>query len=161
MLEVAGERAEALAEWFQKRWDRPTDRTVSEEIRLYKETWRPPHRAVRKMVDRITERADLLRERNRPLTFEGYEKALHECEEMLSDVPWAVFGPKQSYMRVIRDRGKLLLSEGSWERLEPDQADHPQGRRRGMYFASGSEPPAWIRASPAMATGSPVATRTM
>ena len=134
VLEVGpGERADALADWFQERWDRcRMDFPVSEEIRRYTEDWKrsPPHRQVRQItLGAVSDRRDLL-DAHRPLTLEGYRQALNECEEELRDKGWEVLDPLgRSYMRVISDRRKLLLGEVSWSQL----GAAAQRRLKGSY----------------------------
>ncbi len=136
VLEVGpGEPADALAEWFQERWDRcRTDSPVAEEIRRYLEDWKrnPPHRRVRQItLGAVSDRRDLLDAR-RPLTLEGYRQALNNCEKDLGDEGkgWKILEPDgQSYMRVISDRGKLLRGEASWSQLDADS----QKRLKGSY----------------------------
>ena len=54
MLEVGpGERADALADWFQERWGSlPHGFPISEQIRRYTKDWkrRPPHRQLRQIT---------------------------------------------------------------------------------------------------------------
>ena len=127
LLEVGpGERADALAHWFQERWDRcRTDSPVSEQIRQYTEDWKrsPPHRQVRlTALGSGADRKDLLDEAHRPLNLDGYRRALTECEKELRDKGWGISGilnPQgRSYMRAISDRRKLLLDPASWSRLD-------------------------------------------
>ena len=135
VLEVGpGERADALAGWFQERWDRcRMDSPVSEGIRRYTEDWKrsPPHRQVRQITSgTVSDRRDLLDDAHRPLTLEGYRQALNECEEELRDKGWEVLDPQgRSYMRVISDRRKLLLGTASWSQLDADS----QKRLKGSY----------------------------
>ena len=137
VLEVGpGERADALADWFQARWDRcRMDFPVSEEIRRYTEEWKrsPPHRRVRQIASgSVSDRRDLLDDAHRPLTIEGYRQALNECEENLRDEGrgWEILDPQgRSYMRVIPDRRRLLLGAASWSQLDADS----QKRLKGSY----------------------------
>ena len=76
MLEVEpGEPADALASWFQGRWDQcPMDLPVSEVIRRYTEDWKrsPPHRHVQHTVSGlVSHRSDLLDDAHRPLDSGG------------------------------------------------------------------------------------------
>ena len=132
-----GERASALADWFQERWDRcPVAPLILEEIRRYQEDWNrnPPNRQVRRMTSgAVTHRRDLLDDAHRPLTLEGYHRALKECEEKLRDEGWGwgVLDPQgQSYMRVIDARRKLLLGATSWSKLDADRKLKLMGSRR-------------------------------
>ena len=135
VLEVGpGERADALADWFQERWDRcRMDSRVSEVIRRYTEDWKrsPPHPQVRQITSgSVSRRRDLLGDAHRPLTLEGYRQALNECEEELRDKGWEVLDPRgRSYMRVISARRKLLLGAASWSQLDADS----QKRLKGSY----------------------------
>ena len=100
-----GKRADALADWFDKRWgDYAMDTPVSEVIRQYTKNWKPPHRAVRTFVSgSINRRVELLKDRLR--TFDDYVEALSECEGMLRDKNWEVFNLRQrSYVAAISGR---------------------------------------------------------
>ena len=135
VLEVGpGERADALADWFQARWDRcRMDSRVSEVIRRYTEDWKrsPPHPQVRQITSgSVSRRRDLIGDAHRPLTLKGYGQALNECEEELRDKGWEVLDPQgRSYMRVISARRKLLLGAASWSQLDADS----QKRLKGSY----------------------------
>ena len=128
VLEVGpGERADALADWFQERWDRwRMDSPVLEGIGQYEKDWdrEPPHRELRRMTSgAVSRRRDLLDGDLRPLTLEEYHQALKECEENLRDEGWGwgVLDPQgQSYMRAIRERRKLLLGAARWSQLDAD-----------------------------------------
>ena len=91
VLEVGpGERAEALADWFQERWDRcRMNSPVSEVIRRYTEKWNrdPPDRSLEKIVSGpVSRRRDLLDDdAHRPRTLDGYRRSLLRCEEMLRE----------------------------------------------------------------------------
>ena len=143
VLEVGpGERADALADWFQERWDRcRMDSPVLEEIRRYEDDWdrNPPHRQVRRMTSgAVSRRRDLLDDAHRPLTLEGYHQALKECEEKLRDEGWGwevLDQQGRSYMRVIRDRRELLLGARSWSKLDTDRKHRLMGsRRKGLKW---------------------------
>ena len=138
VLEVdPGDRADALADWFQERWDRcRMDSPVSEVIRRYTEDWKrsPPHRHVRQITSgSVSDPRDLLEDdAHRPLSLEGYRQALSECEQHLRDEGrgWTILDPQgRSYMRVISDRRKLLLGEERWSELDVDS----QKRLKGSY----------------------------
>ena len=137
VLEVGpGERADALADWFQERWDRcRVDSPVSEEIRRYEEDWdrNPPHRQVRWMTSgACPRRRDLLDGDLQPLTLEEYHQALMECEEKLIEGwGWGVLDLQgRSYMMVIRERRKLLLDVARWSELDADRKHRLMGSRR-------------------------------
>ena len=137
VLEVGpGERADALADWFQERWDRcRMDSPALEEIRRYEEDWdrNPPHRQIRRVTSgAVSRRRDLLDGAHRPLTLEGYHRALRECEEKLRDEGWGwgILDPQGgSYMRAISARRKLLLGATSWSKLDADS----ERRLKGSY----------------------------
>ena len=138
VLEVGpGDRADALADWFQQRWDRcRVDSRVSEVIRRYTEDWKrsPPHRHVRQITSgSVSDPRDLLDDdAHRPLSLEGYRQALNECEKHLRDEErgWEILDPQgRSYMRAICDRHKLLLGEERWSELDVDS----QKRLKGSY----------------------------
>ena len=132
-----GERADALADWFQERWDRcHMDSPVSEEIRRYTEDWKrsPPHRHVRQITSGpVSGPRDLLdNDAHRLLSLEGYRQALKECEEHLRNEGrgWEILDPQgRSYMRAIADRRKLLLGEARWSKLDADS----RRRLKGSY----------------------------
>ena len=139
VLEVGpGERADALADWFQERWERcRMDSPVSEVIRRYTEAWKrsPPHRKVRQITSgSVSDPRDLLDDdAHRPLSLEGYRQALSECEEHLRDEGrgWEILDPQgRSYMRVISDRRKLLLGEERWSKLDADSRRQLKGSYR-------------------------------
>ncbi|WP_420463243.1 phospholipase D family protein [Candidatus Palauibacter sp.] len=77
-----GERADALAAWFQERWDRcATDPPVRDVIRRYTEHWKrnPPHPDIQEFVSgSASRRIELLDDAHRPLTFAKYRQALKE-----------------------------------------------------------------------------------
>ena len=133
MLEVGpGERADALAAWFQQRWDQcPMDPPVSEVIRRYTDDWKrsPPHPSVQLTVSgSVSHRRDLLHDAHRPLTIEGYRQALEKCEKTLKDGGWEILNPRgRSYMRVISRRHELLLGNASWSQLDPESQTQLQG----------------------------------
>ena len=120
MVEIGpGKTVDALAAWFQERWDHcATETHISEEIRRYAMVWKPPNREVRGFVSkRVTRRAELFEDA--PRTFDHYVQALRECDEMLRDQPWKVFHPEHgSYMAAIRRRRALLLGEACWSDLD-------------------------------------------
>ena len=124
LLEVGpGERANALADWFEERWDHyRIDSPVSEQIRRYTEDWKrsPPHPQVRQIASgSVFRRRILIGDAHRPLTLKGYRQALEECEDKLRDEgrEWVVLDPRgRSYLRVIHGRRKLLLGAASWSR---------------------------------------------
>ena len=132
-----GERADALADWFQERWDRcRMDSRVSEVIRRYAEDWKrsPPHLNLRQITSGTVSgpRGLLGDDAHRPLSLEGYRQALRECEEHLRDEGrgWTILDPQgRSYMRAICDRHKLLLGEERWSKLDADF----QRRLKGSY----------------------------
>ncbi len=139
VLEVGpGNRADALADWFQERWDRcPVDPSVSEEIRRYTEDWKrsPPHRLVRQITSgSVSDPRDLLDDdAHRPLSLEGYRQALIEREEQLRDegLGWGILDPRgRSYMKAISDRRKLLLGEARWSELNADSRRQLKGSYR-------------------------------
>lgn len=125
LLEVGpGERADALAAWFEERWDRYSMHSpVSEVIRQYREDWkrRPPDRHVQQIVlGPVSHRKDLLDDDRRPLTLEGYRQALVECEEILKHKGWGILSTqRRSYMTAISQRGDLLLGDTHWSDLDP------------------------------------------
>ena len=139
VLEVGpGDRADALADWFQERWDRcRMDSRVSEVIRRrYEEDWKrsPPHRHLRQITSgSVSDPRDLLDDdAHRPLSLEGYRQALNECEKHLRDEErgWEILDPQgRSYVRVISDRRKLLLGKERWSELDVDS----QKRLKGSY----------------------------
>lgn len=136
VLEVGpGERADAIADWFQERWDRCRVDSRESEIRRYAEDWNrnPPNRQVRQITSgAVSARRDLLDHDHRPLSLEGYRQALEECEELLRDegTGWKILDQRgHSYMRAISDRGKLLLGETRWSKLDSDS----QRRLKGSY----------------------------
>ena len=138
VLEVdPGERADALAEWFQERWNRcRMDSPVSEMIRRYTEDWKrnPPHRQVRQITaGSVSDPRNLIDDdAHRLLSLEGYRQALNECEEHLRDEGrgWEILDPEgRTYMRVISDRRKLLLGEERWSKLDADS----RRRLKGSY----------------------------
>lgn len=143
VLEVGpGERADALAGWFQERWDRcRVDSPVSEVIRRYTEDWKrsPPNRQVRQItLGSVSHRRDLLGDAHRPLTLEGLQQALKECEEQLRDEGrgWEILDPQgPTYMRVIADRRKLLLGEERWSQLDADSRKRLKGSYRRTDLA--------------------------
>ena len=124
VLEVGpGDRADALAGWFEECWDRYSMHSpVSEVLRQYREDWkrRPPHRDVQQIVSGpVSHRKDLLDDDRRPLTLEGYRQALEECEEILKDEGWGILSTQsRSYMKAISRRGKLLLGKTRWSDLD-------------------------------------------
>ncbi len=135
VLEVGpGERVDALADWFQERWDRCPDSPIS-EIRRYAKDWKrsPPNRQVRQITSgAVSARRDLLDDVHRPLSLKGYHRALEECEELLRGEGrgWKILDPQGgSYMRAISDRHGLLLGETSWSQLDSDS----QRRLKGSY----------------------------
>ena len=120
-----GKTIDALAAWFQERWNRcPTDPPVGEMIRRYTEDWKqnPPDPDFRKFVSGdVSRRSDLLDDAHRPLTLQEYRQALRKCEEMLQDEEkdWEVLNPRgRSYMRAISERQRLLLGEARWSQLD-------------------------------------------
>ena len=131
VLEVGpGEGADALAAWFQERWDRcPTDPPASEVIRRYKEDWKPPHPDVQQIVSGLVSHPiELLDDAHRPLTIKAYQEALKTCEGMLQDAEWEILNPqRRSYMRVIDSRRKLLLDKTSWSQLDRDSQTQLKG----------------------------------
>ena len=137
MLEMgSGERADALAAWFQERWDEyAMDTPVSEVIRRYTEDWKqnPPHRSVRKIVARpVSRRRDLLDDAHRPLTLDGYRRSLLRCEEMLRDEKraWEILDPNgATYMRAIIRRRGLLLGDTRWSELDRESRQRLTGSR--------------------------------
>lgn len=140
VLEVGpGEPADALADWFQERWDRcRMDFPIVDEIGRYRKDWkrRPPHRQIRQVTSGpVSDRKDLLDDDDhRPLSLEGYRQALEECEELLRDegTGWKVLDPRgHSYMRAISDRGKLLLGATSWSQLDADSQKQLKGSYSG------------------------------
>ena len=139
LLEVGpGERANALADWFEERWDHyRTDSPVSEQIRQYTEDWKrsPPHPQVRQIASgSVSHRRHLLGDAHRPLTLKGYRQALEECEDRLRDEgrKWEVLDPRgPSYIRVILGRRKLLLGAASWSRLDAASQKRLKGAVRG------------------------------
>ena len=138
VLEVGpGERADALTDWFRERWDRcPVAPSVLQEIRRYEEDWNrnPPNRQVRRMTSgAVTRRRDLLDDAHRPLTLEGFRRALKECEEKLrvEGWGWGVLDPQgRSYMRAIHERRKLLMGTTSWSQLDADSEKQLKGSHR-------------------------------
>ena len=136
MLEVGpGERAEALAAWFQERWHHyAMDSSVAEVIRGYTEDWKrnPPHPHIQRIASgSVSHRRDLLDEAHRPQSFAGYQQALNECETMLGDMGWEILNPRgRSYMRVISRRRELLLGDTSWSRLEAESRKQLMGLLR-------------------------------
>ncbi|MCY4399792.1 MAG: phospholipase D-like domain-containing protein [Gemmatimonadetes bacterium] len=139
VLEVGpGDRADALADWFQQRWDHcRVDSRVSEVIRRYTEDWKrsPPHRHMRQITSgSVSDPRDLLDDdAHRPLSLEGYRQALSECEEHLRGEGrgWTVVDPQgRSYMRVISDRRKLLLGKQRWSELDVDSQKQLKGSYR-------------------------------
>ena len=138
VLEVGpGERADALADWFQERWDRcHLDFPVSEEIRRYTEAYKrsPPHRHFREITSgQVSDSRDLLGDdSHRPLSLEGFRQALNECEEHLrrKGMGWGILDPQgRSYVRAISERRKLLLGEEHWSQLDAAS----QKRLKGSY----------------------------
>ena len=137
VLEVGpGEQADALADWFQERWDRcRMDSPISEEIRRYTKDWKrsPPHRQVRQITSgSVSDRRDLLDDVHRPLSLRGYRQALEECEELLRDegLGWKILDPLgQSYMRAISGRRDLLLGATRWSQLDAES----RRRLKGSY----------------------------
>lgn len=136
VLEVGPDgRADALANWFQERWDRcSTSPPISDAIHRYTEGWKrsPPSRQIRQIVSGSgSDRKDRLDDANRPLTLEEYRRALSECEEEFKrDIGWEVLDPRgRSYVKVIRARRKLLLEAESWSHLDADS----QRQLRGSY----------------------------
>ena len=117
------DQTKELDKWFRKRWcPLSTDRPVEDMIREYEEDWKrnPPHRRVRQLVSGpASQRRDLLGDLYRPLSFRSYLQALKECEEMLGDQEWKVFGlQSRSYMNAISHRRKLLFGEIEWKDLD-------------------------------------------
>ena len=98
VLEVGpGEGADALAAWFQERWDRcRTDSPASEVIRQYKKYWKPPYPDVQQIVSGLVSHRILNPQR-------------------------------RSYMRVIDSRRKLLLGKTSWSQLDRDSQTQLKG----------------------------------
>ena len=137
VLEVGpGEPADALADWFRERWDRcRVDSPIEDEIGRYRKDWKrsPPNRQIRLVTSgSVSERRDLLDDAHRPLSLEGYRRALEECEGLLRDEGrgWRILDPAgRSYMRAISDRSKLLLGATSWSELDVDH----QRRLKGSY----------------------------
>lgn len=119
-----GDQTKELAEWFRKRWSPgPKDRPVEDMVREYEEDWKrnPPHQKVRQLVSGpASQRRELLGDLYRPLSFCSYLQALKECEEMLGDEEWRIFGlQSRSYMNAISHRSKLLFGETEWKDLDP------------------------------------------
>ena len=131
VLEVGpGEGADALAAWFQERWDGcRTDSPASEVIRQYKKYWKPPYPDVQQIVSGlVSHRIELLDDAHRPLTIKAYQEALKTCEGMLQDEEWEILNPqRRSYMRVIDSRRKLLLGKTSWSQLDRDSQTQLKG----------------------------------
>ncbi|MDE0453925.1 MAG: phospholipase D family protein [Gammaproteobacteria bacterium] len=142
VLEVGpGERADALADWFQERWDRcHMDFLVSEEIRRYTEDYRrsPPHRHVREITSGwVPDPRDLLGDDSHPLlsldSLEGYLEVLKECEEHLRvrGRGWEILDPEgRSYVRAISERRKLLLGAERWTQLDAESQKQLKGSYR-------------------------------
>ena len=139
VLEVGpGESADALADWFEERWDRcRMDRSIADAIGRYRKDWkrRPPHRQIRLITSGpVSDRKDLLDDDDhRPQSLEGYRQALEECEELLGDegTGWKILDPRgPSYMRAISDRGKLLRGATSWSQLDDDSLRRLKGSYR-------------------------------
>ena len=141
ILEVdPGEQADALADWFQERWNHfRMDSHVSEEICQYAENWTPPHPQVQLITGRQIRR-DLLGDYvSQPLTLEEYRQALIRCEELLRDEgrKWKILDPQcKSYMKAIAERGKLLQGNARWSELNSDSL-------RRLKGSNGSENQAW------------------
>ncbi len=137
VLEVGtGASADALAAWFQERWDDcPTPRPVSEVIRKYEETRKqnPPPPSLRHVVSGpVSRRRDLLGDAHRPLTLDEYRQSLLRCEEMLrkEGMAWQILDPKgASHMRVIARRRELLLGDTSWSELDRESLQQLTGSR--------------------------------
>ena len=137
VLEVGpGERADALADWFQERWDRCRVDSSDSEIRRYAEDWNrnPPNRQVRQItLGSVSARRDLLDSVHRPLSLKGYHQALEECEQLLRDEGqgWKILDPQGgSYMRAISDRRGLLLGDTSWSELDSECQKQLKGSYR-------------------------------
>ncbi|MCY3821699.1 MAG: phospholipase D family protein [Gammaproteobacteria bacterium] len=132
-----GDTVDALAAWFQERWDHcATDMPIAEVIRRYSEVWKPPNREVRGFVSKpVTRRAELLEDA--PRTFDHYHQALRECDEMLRDRDWGVFHQEHgSYMAAIRRRRAILFGETRWSDLDPKSQRELKGsyRREGLEW---------------------------
>ena len=139
VLEVGpGEPADALAGWFQERWDRcRMDSPIADAIGRYRKDWKrnPPHRQIRLITSGpVSDRKDLLDDDDRrPQSLEGYRQALEACQELLRDegTGWEILDPRgHSYMRAISDRGKLLRGATSWSQLDDDSLRRLKGSYR-------------------------------
>ena len=137
MLEIGpGPRTDALAAWFQERWDHyAMAEPVSEVIREYMGAWKrnPPHPSVQDAVSGpVSRRRDLLDPAHRPLTLDGYRRSLIRCQDMLRDEgrAWEILDPKgATYMRAIIRRRALLLGDTRWSQLDQKSLQRLTGSR--------------------------------
>ena len=120
-----GKTTAALAAWFRERWSRcPTNTSVAETIRRYREIWKrnPPDLGFRTLVSGdVSRRFDLLNDAHRPQTLQEYQRTLEKCEEMLRNEKrdWGILNPQgRSYMTVISERQRLLLGTTRWSQLD-------------------------------------------
>lgn len=143
VLEVgSGASADALADWFQERWEEcPTRKPVSEVIRDYAEKRKqdPPESFLRDIVSGpVFGRRDLLDDAHRPQTLAEYRQALVRCEKIppKGAMAWQILDPEgDSHMRVIAQRRELLLGDTGWSALDK----RPRKKLKGSYFKPESQ----------------------